>query len=263
MFKNSVWALAVLSLTMLRAPAVAGDDFKAGHAIAHDGTKIYFEVHGNGPKTLFLGPGSEAARPTLPAGVDLPAEAAKALNNNKRAWLDPLTNAYRVILIEYPGEPKMYTMTPATVARDFLAIADAAGAEKFAYYGFSFGCVTGLQLALRTDRLEALVCGGFPAMDGPYPEMLELCRAMSQREISIYGLPPFFSFEGGRTCSTYYEGLQGFDDRAIQRGLSVPRLNWIGSEDILDLDGKLGREDRTWPRPSVGLRRHRCGTAFA
>jgi len=238
MIKTAVCALAVLSTTLMTVTARAGDDFRAGHAIAHDGTEIYFEVHGNGPKTLYLGPGSAAARLTLPPGIDLPAEATNALTANRQAWLDGFADTYRVILIDYPGEPKMYTLTPATVARDYLAIADAAGAERFAYYGFSWGCVTGLQLALRTDRLEALVCGGFPAMDGPYDAMLEVTRAGSQRAISIYGIPPTFAPENARQYLTFYEGLQSFNDRAIQGSLRMPRLNWIGSEDSPDLDGK-------------------------
>jgi len=236
MVKTAASAIAVLSLTLLATPAVAGDDFISGHAIAHDGTKIYFEVHGKGPKTLFLN--SCPVRAPRPPGTEPSADSAKALNANRRAWLDAFTDSYRVILFEYPGEPMMYTLTPATVARDYLAIADAAGAETFAYSGFSWGCVTGLQLAIRTDRVEALVCGGFPAMDGPYDAMLEILRAGMQRAVSIYGIKPPFAPENARQYLTFYEALQSFDDRAIQGSLTMPRLNWLGSEDVPDLDGK-------------------------
>ena len=77
----------------------------------------------------------------------------------------------------------MYTLTPAAVARNYLAVADAAGIDRFAYAGYSWGCVTGLQLALRSDRLLALVCGGCLAMDGPYDVMLAVTRAMSRGEV--------------------------------------------------------------------------------
>jgi pimeloyl-ACP methyl ester carboxylesterase len=66
------------------------------------------------------------------------------------------------------------------VARDYLAVAGAAGAARFTYYGYSWGCVTGLQLALRTDRLDALACGGFPVIDGPYAEMLETSQTLER-----------------------------------------------------------------------------------
>jgi pimeloyl-ACP methyl ester carboxylesterase len=232
MIKSTV-AAALACSALLMTPGLADDDFTSGHAIAHDGTKIYFEVHGSGAKTLFLGPGTASATRGAPSGVEVPEEMLEFLRTNRLGFLDGFTDAYRVILIDYPGEPKMYTLTPAVVARDYLAIADAAGAKTFAYYGFSWGCVTGLQLALRTDRLEALVCGGFPAMDGPYPEMLEITREVTHNKAS-----PMFSPENGRQFLTYYEGLQSFDDHAIQVRLSIPRLNWIGSEDVVEWDGK-------------------------
>jgi pimeloyl-ACP methyl ester carboxylesterase len=231
MFKTTALCIALASLTLVIGPTAAEDRFEPGHAIAHDGTEIYFEVHGSGEKILFLGPGTASATTDAPSGVDVPEEMMEFLRASRQGFIDGFTDAYRVILIDYPGEPKMYTLTPAAVARDYLAIADAAGAKTFAYYGFSWGCVTGLQLALRTDRLEALVCGGFPAMDGPYDAMLEITRAMTQMQ------SPMFFPENARQFLTYYEGLQSFDDRVIQGALAIPRLNWIGSEDVIALDG--------------------------
>lgn len=58
---------------------------------------------------------------------------------------------------DYEGQltahPKPETLTAANVAADLLAIADAAGADRFAYYGYSWLALAGFQLALRTDRL--------------------------------------------------------------------------------------------------------------
>ena len=233
--KRWSWAWALL-LGMTAGPAMA----EAGQAVAHDGSPIYFEVHGSGEKFLFLGPGTAAARalPALPGQEMMPEVFREALGQAKQAYIDALGSKYRLIFIEYPGiEPKLYTLTPAAVARDYLAIADAAGAREFAYAGFSWGCVTGLQLALRTDRLTALVCGGFPVMDGVYEDMLETSRTMTEGTGTLYGLV-FDSPENGRQFRTYYEGLQSFDDRAIQGALDIPRLNWIGDQDVPTLNGK-------------------------
>ncbi len=41
---------------------------------------------------------------------------------------------------------------PAQVCADILAVADAAGADRFAWYGYSWGGVVGLQLAARKER---------------------------------------------------------------------------------------------------------------
>jgi pimeloyl-ACP methyl ester carboxylesterase len=95
--------------------------------------------------------------------------------------IDGLRNAFRVVAFDYEGQvlqvPKPDTLTPANVAGDLLAVADAAGADRFAYYGYSWLALAGLQLAIRTDRLAALVMGGFPPTDGPYAQMLQVTTA--------------------------------------------------------------------------------------
>ena len=236
-FRCAVHLLAgALTLGLLATPALA----EAGQAVAHDGSSIYFEVHGSGDRFLFLGPGTAAPRaiPAAPGQPPLIAEVAETLARYKQAYIDALGSKFRLIFIEYPGnEPKLYTLTPAAVARDYLAIADAAGAEEFAYAGFSWGCVTGLQLALRTDRMTALACGGFPVLDGIYEDLLTTTRAMASGPASLYGLEAN-SPENGRQFLTYYEGLQSFDDRLIQDALDIPRLNWIGDQDLPTLNGK-------------------------
>jgi pimeloyl-ACP methyl ester carboxylesterase len=69
------------------------------------------------------------------------------------------------------SNPAVDGLTPESVASDLLAIADASGADRFAYYGYSWLALAGLQLALRTDRLWALAMGGYPPLDGPYRAM--------------------------------------------------------------------------------------------
>ena len=41
--------------------------------------------------------------------------------------------------------------TPEHVCADILTVADMEGANSFAYYGYSWGGVVGLQLATRTN----------------------------------------------------------------------------------------------------------------
>ena len=230
----------VYALALMLAVTASAVSAEAGQAIAHDGSPIYFEVHGSGDEFLFLGPGTAAPR-AMPAalGQEPPmAEVTEMFAGIKQAYIDTLGSKFRLIFIEYPGsEPKLYTLTPSAVARDYLAIADAAGARKFAYAGFSWGCVTGLQLALRTDRMTALVCGGFPVMDGIYEDMLTTTRTMARGPATLYGLESD-SLENGRQFLTYYEELQSFDDRSIQGALDIPRLNWIGDQDLPTLNGK-------------------------
>jgi pimeloyl-ACP methyl ester carboxylesterase len=72
----------------------------------------------------------------------------------------------------------------ANILGDLLAVADAAGADRFAYYGYSWLALAGLQLAVRTDRLTALVMGGFPPLEGPYAQMLQVSIATHQLAVS-------------------------------------------------------------------------------
>src|SRR5690606_34225542 len=98
-----------------------------------------------------------------------------------RSLIEGLADRMTVVAFDYEGHvlahPKPNTLTPDNVVADFLAVADAAGVERFVYYGYSWlGCV-GLQLALRSDRLTGLIMGGFPPLGGPYEEMLAVTTA--------------------------------------------------------------------------------------
>jgi len=185
-------------------------------ALAHDGTEIPFLVAGSGGPFLFLGFGAMADTPEA-----------------RQPWIDGLGDHYRLIFMTYPGEPKMYTLTPAAVVRDILAVADAAGAERFAWYGYSWGAVCALQLALRTDRLTAMVAGGFPMVGGPYAEMLRFCKTLEAGPVTAFGVQVPHLPENARQFVTFYEGLRTFDDRAAQSRLRCPRLTFAGTADTV------------------------------
>lgn len=195
----------------------------SSRAVAHDGSAIPFAVGGAGPRWLFLGLGG--GTPSVPESM--------------APWIEGLGRDYRIIFIEYPGEPKQLTLTPDAVARDYLAVADAAGADRFAYYGFSWGAVSGLQLAIRSDRVAAFIAGGFPMLNGPYAEMLHIVETGTRGPIQLYDLPPMEFPEAARQFVTYYQGLRTFDDRAAQAKLRCPRLSFVGTADDVTLNGKL------------------------
>ncbi len=139
----------------------------------HDGSTIEIEVHGTGPALLLpvnpqpiTGPQAEEMRKY---GAD-PALGQSLING--------LSVAFRVVAFDYEGEclrrPKPDTLTPVNTVSDLLAVADAAEVDQFVYYGYSWLAMIGLQLAMRTDRLSALVMGGWPPLNGPYAEMLRV-----------------------------------------------------------------------------------------
>src|SRR5205807_10631154 len=145
-------------------------------ATLHDGSTIEIEGHGSGP-TLLL--------PVNPQPVTGPlAEQMRQYGTDPalgQSLIKGLSDAYCVVAFDYEGQclrrPKPDTLTPANTANDLLAVADATGADRFAYYGYSWLAMIGLQLAIRTDRLWALIMGGFPPLNGPYEEMLLVTTA--------------------------------------------------------------------------------------
>lgn len=228
-------------------------------AILHDGARLEFEVQGSGPAVLLpVNPtpiqGEQADR-MLAWGAD------PALG---RTLIDGLSDAFRVVAFDYEGHveatPKAATLTPANVAADLLAVADAAGADRFAYYGYSWLALSGLQLAIRTDRLSGLVMGGFPPLGGPYAEMLAVTSAahamaldpapQSSQETYDWAAAAeerdWSSVEVSRTPEqtgqyvTLYEGLRGFDDRAAQDAVGCPRLCFAGSADVIEYGEQWG-----------------------
>lgn len=224
----------------------------------HDGSAIEIEVHGAGP-TLLL--------PVNPRPVE--GEQAELMRQYGadpalgQSLIKGLSDIFRVVAFDYEGQvqrvPKPETLTPANVASDLLAVADATGTERFAYYGYSWLALVGLQLAIRTDRLSALIMGGFPPLEGPYMEMLRVTIAANEmaRDPSDAPQTAQVSDETGETDDdewssvalskdqtrqfvTLYQALQGFDDRAAQARITCPRLCFVGSADEIQYGEKWG-----------------------
>jgi pimeloyl-ACP methyl ester carboxylesterase len=210
---------------------------------------IDFEVHGDGPNLL------------LPVNPVAPVEGPAT--EQMRAWgADPalghtlvegFSKRFRVIAFDYEGHiqahPKPSTLTPDVLVSDFLAVADAAGASSFAYYGYSWLGMAGLQLAIRTDRLTALAMGGYPPLDGPYDAMLAVTAAThaeAGKPVTDKVVEPgdwdstevALSKDQTQQFLTLYQALKGFDDHAVQ--LTIPRLCIVGSADNIQYGERWG-----------------------
>jgi pimeloyl-ACP methyl ester carboxylesterase len=137
---------------------------------------MHFEVYGAGP-WLFVG------WPLRTKNTPPQFDPAASVRDR---YLDQLTNCYRVVLMDYPptgdgARAAVDSFTPDRVNADVLATVDAIGANQFAWYGYSWSAVVGLQLAASTARLTALVCGGWPPIDAPYQNMLSWSERLAQR----------------------------------------------------------------------------------
>ena len=217
-------------------------------ATLHDGSTIEIEIHGTGP-TLLL--------PVNPQPVTGPqAEQMRQYGTDPalgQSLIKGLSDALRIVAFDYEGQclrrPKADTLTPANTASDLLAVADAAEADRFAYYGYSWLAMIGLQLAIRTDRLSALIMGGFPPLNVPYEEMLLVTTAAYEMASGARPMPSADESEwSGMALSrdqtqqfvTLYQALQGFDDLAAQAQITCPRLCFVGSADEIQYGQSWG-----------------------
>jgi pimeloyl-ACP methyl ester carboxylesterase len=220
----------------------------------HDGSLIPVEIEGNGPAILLaVNPYpvmGEKAEEMIKWGVD------PALG---QTLIQGLSDKYRVVAFDYEGHvlkfPKADTLTPDNVVQDFLAIADAAGVDNFAYYGYSWLALSGLQLAIRTNRLLALIMGGFPPINGPYKEMLEVTKAtyglsntndistntsIETEEFDWSSVEVQLTTDQTKQFLTLYEQLQTFHDKEIQSEITCPHLCFAGTADKITYEERWG-----------------------
>ncbi len=222
----------------------------------HDGSTIEIEVTGSGPALLL---------PVNPRPVEGPqAEEMRKYGADPalgQALIKGLSDAFSIVAFDYEGHvqttPKPDTLTPTNVVADFLAVANAAGVDRFAYYGYSWLAMIGLQLAISTNRLSALIMGGFPPLDGPYTEMLHITTTANEIASEVSNTAKAsqaadkdededewsgisLSNDQTRQFVTLYQALQKFDDRAVQTQITCPRLCFVGSADEIQYGKRWG-----------------------
>ena len=187
---------------------------------------IHFEVHGPADGVpLFLG------FPLMASYGEIFGPERGAV---KHGYLSRLTDRYRVLLADYPNVgrttvPAPDEMTPDRVYSDLLSIADAAGFDRFTYCGHLWGAINGLMLASRSDRVSALVCGTWPPLGGPYPDML---RGV---EMQLAEPPPHAMVilrNPGQYAQwrTFYGGMQDWPEAEAAAAINCPRIALIGSD---------------------------------
>ncbi|MBN9504089.1 MAG: hypothetical protein BGO01_04690 [Armatimonadetes bacterium 55-13] len=179
---------------------------------------IYFEVHGTGSPLLLSFPLTASPWPGDP---DLKV---------RDSYLERLTDRFQVVIADYPKlgpeigkgsavPPEQFTAERACA--DLLSLADAAGFDQFIFWGYSFGAVMGLQLAARTDRLSALICGGWPPLGAQYADMLTITRKMADTPDIPVSVDQYV---------TYCESIQVWNEVSP----SCPKLAIYGELDEMD-----------------------------
>lgn len=149
-------------------------------------------------------------------------------------YLERLTDRYRVLLLDYPSIGRSAAIEPRAlraerVCADLLGVASAAGFDRFAFWGYSWGGNVGLQLASRTDRLAALVVGGWPALGAPYEALLAAARkklpSPDASSLRVLRSPAQYA-----QWIHYGESVAGWPERDAVAAIACPRLNVYGAE---------------------------------
>ncbi|MGH2397472.1 MAG: alpha/beta fold hydrolase [bacterium] len=116
-----------------------------------DGTRIAYDVGGDGPAVMLLHGGGHTRRHWHDVG-----------------YVERLKDNFRVIVVDLrgngesdqPTEPAYYTTDK--MGQDLLAIADVCGVEQFTIWGFSYGGNAGRYLAAQSERVAKLIIMGIP-----------------------------------------------------------------------------------------------------
>lgn len=181
-------------------------------------SKIHFETYGHGAPLVLGYPLTASKLPDSPAPEAL------------RGYLERLSDRYRVLVVDYPNvgrsEPiNACDFTAERACTDVLQVANASGFRRFAWWGYSWSGILGLLLAGYTDRLTALVCGGWPPLGELHRDLLDACRATAR-------IKP-----AQQLYVTFYESLQYWREADWIQRLSGPRLVYAGAEDVIERAG--------------------------
>ncbi|MGE7835569.1 alpha/beta fold hydrolase [Viridibacillus arvi] len=171
-------------------------------------------------------------------------------------FIEGLQDNFQVLYFDYEGHrlkhPTPENLTPENIVKDLLLIADEMNINKFSYYGYSWLALVGLQLAIRTNRLESLIMGGFPPIDGPYKEMMVVTKKtyeqamnnqnapfnneqehISPKKVDWDNIQIKIDINQTKQFVTMYNNLMKFDDREIQGHLTIPKLAFAGEKDTI------------------------------
>jgi pimeloyl-ACP methyl ester carboxylesterase len=185
-------------------------------------TGVFYEVHGDG-RPLLIG---------LPLMASFSAVFGAELEGVLRGYLERLTDRYRVLLVDYPAiggsrDLPPEQLTADRVCSDLLGVASAAGFDRFSYWGYSWGGAVGLQLAARTDRLDALVVGGWPPLGAPYAGILQATR-LKQADPEPSSMKVLRSKHQYRQWEAYYSSMADWPEAESVARIACPKLVFFG-----------------------------------
>jgi pimeloyl-ACP methyl ester carboxylesterase len=150
--------------------APAAPTFKT--ATAADGTKLAYEVTGQGPMLILVHGGGQTRRTWHQIG-----------------YVERLAKQFTVVTMDLRGSGDSDKPTAKDsydldhMTGDIVTVADAAGAKRFHIWGFGHGGTIARYLAARSDRIDSAILVGMtmgPAVTGVFKDAIEAMRAKWQ-----------------------------------------------------------------------------------
>ena len=163
---------------------------------------------------------------------------------------------FRLVLFDHRGHGRSDRPEGVAAHRieeyvaDVAALADAAGLERYAFIGYSFGGAVGLRLAAGDARMRALVAlgsvyeqpGAEPDVDSPYAppdiQMADLAEAVERQEGIVFPdalRQEFLDTDAGQFALLMQAGGGVDDPWAELPSIAIPVLLIAGTEE--DPDG--------------------------
>lgn len=138
---------AIARALFAESPAPVSPAPQVHYVTSSDGVRLAYEVRGEGPLVILLH-GASQDRSLWKEHVAALAPDFKVVSFDLRGHGQS----------DKPEEAQQYAS--GVWADDVHALADAVGARKFSIWGFSLGGTVGLQIAVRSERLDRAVIAG-------------------------------------------------------------------------------------------------------
>jgi pimeloyl-ACP methyl ester carboxylesterase len=119
----------------------------------------------------------------------------------------------------------------ADLAADLVAVMKAAGFRRFSVFGYSFTGAFALWLAHLTDRVDAVVSGGFPVVGDYKPLYPEIQRRSEAARADAAAWAELTSRFDNRAALGFYRELSDLPPDFLVDGLPCPLFAFWGEDD--------------------------------
>ena len=185
--------------------------------LTRDGLDLHYEVTGSGP--LLLLPNFNYLRWDRYLDIGLLAGRFTVVTASPRGF----------VASSRLTEDRDYRV--ADLASDLVAVVEAAGFERFSVFGYSFTGAFAPWLAHLTDRVDAVVSGGFPIAGDyspQYPETLLRSEAARSDPAAWAELTSLFD---NRAALEFYRELSELPPDYLVDDLTCPLFAFWGEDD--------------------------------